>query len=137
MHRLTLLAAWATPRPAARFLSFLACTAAVPMCLAGAQSTVTSSTDTISARLLQFGIGGGFAKTSANPLSRTTHGFNLQATIALRTPLRPLRLRFDGLLSDAGATQVAGPNGECRALGTRPVGGDTIRAGGWWGICRE
>lgn len=76
------------------------------MCLAGAQSTFTPSSDTLPARLLRFGIGGGFAKTSANPLSRTTHGFNLQATIALRTPLRPLRLRFDGLLSDAGATQV-------------------------------
>ena len=106
MHRLAIVAALATPRPAARFLSLLACTAAVPMCLVGAQSTVTSSSDTIPARLLQFGIGGGFAKTSENPLSRTTHGFNLQATIALRTPLRPLRLRFDGLLSDAGATQV-------------------------------
>lgn len=137
MHRLALLAALATPRSAARFLGFLACTVSVPMCLAGAQSTVTSPSDTVPVRLFQFGIGGGFAKTSATPLSRTTHGYNLQATIALRTPLRPVRLRIDGLLSDAGATRVQALTASTvLSAPARWAATPYVLAGGW-GICRE
>ena len=46
-------------------------------------------------RLLQLSFGGGFAKVSSTPLSFTTNGFNLQAGLGVRTPIRSLRLRLE------------------------------------------
>lgn len=72
----------------------------------GAQDTATVPRVAPPERLLQTSLGGGFSKVSSTPLSRTTHGFNLQAAVAVRTPFSPLRLRLDGVFSDAGNTQV-------------------------------
>ena len=93
-------------RSSARLCGTLACTFALPLQFVSAQDTATVSRPAPPERLLQVLVGGGFAKTSTTPLSRTTHGFNLQAALAIRTPFEPLRLRLDGLFSDAGSTQV-------------------------------
>jgi hypothetical protein len=71
-----------------------------------AQDTTTAPRVAAPERLVQVSLGGGFSKVSSSPLSRTTHGFNLQAALAVRTPFSPLRLRLDGIFSDAGNTQV-------------------------------
>src|SRR5688572_10100934 len=84
----------------------LACALALPMALATAQDTTSASQKVGPDRLLQLSFGGGFAKVSSTPLSQTTNGFTLQAGLGVRTPVPSLRLRFDGLFSDAGTTQV-------------------------------
>jgi hypothetical protein len=61
----------------------------------------------VSQPFLQASIGGGFARASASPVSTGVHGFSLQAALAIRTPLQPLRFRVDGSLSDAGSTRVS------------------------------
>ena len=73
----------------------------------GAQEAAQDTLPRVGAqRLLQGSVGGGFAKISSTPLSRTTHGCNLQASLATRRPFDPLRIRFDGPFGDAGNTQV-------------------------------
>jgi hypothetical protein len=87
------------------WLSACAVTLALPVQMS-AQDTATAPRVAPPEHLLQTSLGGGFSKVSSTPLSRTTHGFNLQAALAVRTPFSPLRLRLDGLFSDAGNTQV-------------------------------
>lgn len=84
----------------------LACVIAVPVRPIVAQSVAAVQSDTASERLLLFSVGGGFAKVSSTPRNNTTLGYDLQATAALRTPIPLLRLRVDGLFSDAGATRI-------------------------------
>ena len=74
---------------------------------AGAQQTTAQdSLSRVATPIVQAMVGGGFAKTSSTPLNPNTHGFNLQAGLAIRTPLAPLRLRVDGLYSEGGRTRV-------------------------------
>jgi len=79
-------------------------------CFVGVASAQQSAHDSLPAGigqpLLQASLGGGFAKTSSTPLNSTTRGYNLQAALAVRTPLEAVRLRVDGLFSDAGTTRV-------------------------------
>ena len=84
----------------------LACVIAVPVQPIVAQSGAATQRDTAPERLLLFSVGGGFAKTSSTPMSNTTLGYDLQATAAIRTPMPLLRLRVDGLFSDAGVKRI-------------------------------
>ena len=85
--------------------------------------------------LLQTWIGGGFAKTSWTPGSSTTHGFNLQGALALRTPFEPLRLRLDLFVTNAGATRVEGLNANLllRASERLPIVPYFLAGGGAYG----
>ncbi len=71
-----------------------------------AQAPTQVNGDASDSRLLQFSVGGGFSRVPSNPLSRTNLGYNLQASLGVRTPVEPLRLRVDGLVTEAGVTRM-------------------------------
>ena len=81
-------------------------TIGLPLSAVRAQDTAVTTRARAPEHLLQWMIGGGFAKTSSSPLNQNTHGYNLQTGLAIRTPLDPLRFRLDGLFSDAGNARV-------------------------------
>ena len=94
-------------RPSVLSLGALALTLLVPLQVSRAQDTSSAQKRSTTERPLQLSLGGGFAKTSSTPLIRNTQGYNLQASLGMRTPLRPLGLRFDGIFSDFSNMRVS------------------------------
>ena len=88
-------------------LLLLAALVLLPRLELTAQLTTSATPDTGTSPRWQLSVGGGFARVSDTPLSRTNQGYTLQAGLGVRTPLPALRLSFDAMFTDAGATRVS------------------------------
>lgn len=82
--------------------------AAVAAAALSAQTAVAQATapDPPRERLLLGGIAGGFAQGPASLYDARTIGYNLQASLALRTPVRLLRVRTDAGFMNWGANRL-------------------------------
>lgn len=95
-------------------LLLLAALVLLPRFELAAQLTTSATPDTGASPRWQLSLGGGFARVSDTPLSRTNQGYTLQAGLGMRTSLPALRLSFDALFTDAGATRVSALTGNAR-----------------------